>query len=263
MKQVNRTMGWDKAMILFCLLAFLPFTSAAQQMTVTVESEGELGNQLPDSIRFTMTDLKICGPINTSDIKVIQQITSRQKAKKSNEQILTSIDLSEAKIAEGKGLMRNDANVLPAAMFLNCKALERVVLPNELAGISRSCFSGCVSLKEVVIPEVTEVIGDYAFNNCVSLQTLELPEHLKTIENHAFDGCVSLSELEMPEGLSLIDAYAFNNCSSLPETLVMPASLNTLGWGGIFNGSSIHHFDLSQCTLTGSIAENTFGECTS
>ena len=153
MKHVNRTKGWPRALVLFCLLAFLPFTSAAQQMTVTVESEGELGNQLPDSIRYTMTDLKICGPINASDIKVIQLITSRLKAKKSNEQVLTSIDLSEAKIAEGKGLMRNSANVLPAAMFLNCKALERVILPNDLVEISRSCFSGCISLKEVVIPE--------------------------------------------------------------------------------------------------------------
>ena len=138
MKHVNRTEGWVRAMILFCLLAFLPFTSAAQQITVTVESEGELGNQLPDSIRYSMTDLKICGPLNSSDIKVIQLITSRLKAKKSDDQVLTSLDLSEAKIAEGKGLMRSRADVLPAAMFLNCKTLERVILPNDLTEISRS-----------------------------------------------------------------------------------------------------------------------------
>ena len=58
-------------MMLFGLLACLPFTAAAQQLTVTVESEGQLGDQLPDSIRYSMTDLKVCGPLNGSDLKVI------------------------------------------------------------------------------------------------------------------------------------------------------------------------------------------------
>jgi hypothetical protein len=78
-------------------------TVFGQQLTVTVDSVGLLGQQLPDSIRYTMSSLKICGPLNGSDLRIIQLITNRLKAKKSNETVLTELDLSEATIVEGKG----------------------------------------------------------------------------------------------------------------------------------------------------------------
>ena len=134
-------------------MVMLPMGALAQQMTITTDSVGQLGQQLPDSIRYTMQELKICGPLNGNDLKVIQLITSRLKPKKPTDQVLTMLDLSEANIIEGKGNFRTRADVLPAAMFLNCKALERVVLPNGTLEVSRSCFSGCVSLREVEIPD--------------------------------------------------------------------------------------------------------------
>ena len=195
-----------KKTIFALAMMLLSLTAGAQQMIVTVDSVGQLARQLPDSIRYTMSELKICGPLNGSDIKIIQLIVNRLKAKKASEHVLTALDLSEATIVEGKGSFRTSADMLPAAMFLNCKALERVVLPNATPEVSRSCFSGCVSLKEVVIPDETTVINDYAFNGCLSLKDIKMPYALTTIGKHAFDGCKSLGTIDIPETVTAIGA---------------------------------------------------------
>ena len=139
---------------------------------------GLLATQLPDSIRYTIERLKISGPLNGSDIKVIQQMTSRVRPKKAGDAVLKEIDLSDATIEEGKGTFRTRGGVVPAAMFLNSKVLERITLPATAIEIGRSCFSGCINLQEVVLPETLQTIGDYAFNGCTSLDGLELPPTL-------------------------------------------------------------------------------------
>ena len=158
MRNVRHTKGTVRWFITSALFAMLPISMAAQHLTVTVEAEGQLGTQLPDSIRYTMTDLKICGPLNANDFKIIQALTNRTKAKKTTDQILTSLDLSEVDIKESKGIVRTRANVLPASMFLNCKTLERIILPTNLTEIGRSCFSGCIKLKEVVMSGNTNTL---------------------------------------------------------------------------------------------------------
>ena len=49
-------------------LIFCTTMCVAQKMTVTVDSVGKLSEQLPDSIRYTIEDLKVCGPLNGSEI---------------------------------------------------------------------------------------------------------------------------------------------------------------------------------------------------
>ena len=133
----------------------------------------------------------------------------------------------------------------------------------DVKTIPESAFQNKYNLTTVHLPSTVVTIGNSAFGWCYQLTTVDGCENVQEIGSDAFSQCNKLKDFPFGNKIKKIESYAFNNCSSLPETLVMPASLNTLGWGGIFNGSSIHHFDLSQCTLTGSIAENTFGECTS
>ena len=103
---------------------------AAQQLTVKVDSVGQLAGKLTDDIRFSMSELKVCGPLNTSDLRLLQTIAGRGvKPKRASNHHLLALDLSEASIPESKGAIRMRAGALPAAMFLNCKDLERVVLP--------------------------------------------------------------------------------------------------------------------------------------
>ena len=135
---------------------------AAQQLTVKVDSVGKLASKLTDDIRFSMSELKVCGPLNGNDLRLLQTIAGRMKPKRASNHHLLVLDLSEASIPETKGAVRMRANALPAALFLNCKDLERVVLPDSLVEIGRSCFSGCVNLKVIELPETLKLIGEYA-----------------------------------------------------------------------------------------------------
>ena len=63
----------------------------AQQLTVTVDSVGKLAGQLTDSIRFKISELKVCGPLNSNDLKVLQQIANRVKPKNPKDVLLTEL----------------------------------------------------------------------------------------------------------------------------------------------------------------------------
>ena len=116
---------------LIILLAMLPMLFTAKAADITVDSVGKLATQLPDSIRYTMAELKINGPLNGQDLKLLQQIFTRTKTNKKNpaECLVTSVDLSGAIIVEGKEGLKTQNGQLPASLFAGAKNLQQVVLP--------------------------------------------------------------------------------------------------------------------------------------
>ena len=106
-----------KKKYLTLLFAIMPLMAMAQSMNVSVDSVGKLATQLPDSIRFKVADLKVSGPLNADDLKLLSQIVTRTKTNKKvlTECLVKSIDLSEADITE-----------LPNGLFSGAKSLVRV-----------------------------------------------------------------------------------------------------------------------------------------
>lgn len=129
--------------------------------------------------------------------------------------------------------------------------------------IPESAFQDHQTLTTVYLPSTVISIDNFAFRNCQQLTTIDGCDNVRVIGCYAFEGCGKLNNFPFGNSIKSIEYYAFANCISLPEKLVMPASLNTLGWSSVFENSSIRHFDLSQCTLSGSFAYNTFGKCAS
>ena len=82
---------------------------------------------------------------------------------------MTSIDLSEAVITEGKEGMKTEANALPNSLFSGAKSLTKAVLPKGTVSIGRNCFAGCSDLSDITIPEAVTTIGANAFEGCSSL----------------------------------------------------------------------------------------------
>ena len=158
----NRLKGLARVFFVICLLTVLPLASSAQEMTVRVDTVGQLASKLTDDIRFTMSELKVCGPLNGNDFRILQTIAGRAKPKRASGHKLLVLDLSEVTIPENKGGFRTHEDVLPAALFINCRDLEHVILPSSLVEIGRSCFSGCVNLKTVTLPQTLTIIGEYA-----------------------------------------------------------------------------------------------------
>jgi hypothetical protein len=129
--------------------------------------------------------------------------------------------------------------------------------------IPEQTFQSHQKLTTVHLPSTVISISNSAFYDCQQLTIIDGCDHIKEIGSSAFGYCRQLTAFPFGNEIRSIESDAFIGCTSLPETLVMPASLNTLGWTNVFNGSSIQSFDLSQCTLTGQFAYNTFGKCTS
>lgn len=118
-------------------------------------------------------------------------------------------------------------------------------------------------LTAVHLPSTVETIGYEAFAYCNQLTVVDGCESIVEIGSGAFRDCNKLTTFPFGQKIQKIESEAFYNCTSLPNALVMPATLTSLGWSNVFNGSSIRSFDLSQCTFTNSFGYDAFGECTS
>ena len=150
--------------------------------TITVDSVGKLAILLPDSTRFTIAELKISGPLNGQDLKLLQQIVTRTKTNKKNpaECLVTSVDLSDAIIVEGKDGLKTQNGVLPANLFAGAKNLQTVILPQTIIGIGKSCFEDCESLTDFTLPESLRTIEANAFEDCKAITTMTIPTNIRT-----------------------------------------------------------------------------------
>ena len=146
----------------------------------------------------------------------------------------------------------------------NLPVLEEFdISETDVKFIPEEVFSNRNSLTTVHLPSTLTVIQNGVFRSCYSLTVVDGCENVQEIGGDAFQYCTQLSNFPFGDKIKTIESYAFYNCTSLPEKLVMPASLKSFGWGYVFENSSVHVFDLSQCTLTGTIGYNNFGKCTS
>ena len=178
--------------------------------TIKVDSVGKLATLLPDSVRFTIADLSVSGPLNGADLKLIQQIVNRTKAKEKNgECLVMSVDLSEATITEGKEGMKTKANELPNGLFSGAKALTTVILPQNITNISKSCFEDCKALVTMTIPETVTTIDNAAFKNCESLSAISIPGYVTTIGSEAFEDCKTLAVIEIPANIKEMGTQVF------------------------------------------------------
>lgn len=86
--------------------------------------------------------------------------------------------------------------------FASCKALERIVLPEDLLTIEEYAFSYCTSLGEVVFNDKLAYIGSYAFANCAGLTKIALPDSLVTLGDTVFPESLAQPRQEL-EAFSL------------------------------------------------------------
>lgn len=59
-----------------------------------------------------------------------------------------------------------DNAIIGQYMFLNCKALEKVVIPDNITQVQMGAFKGCTALTEVDLGSGVITIGQEAFNGC-------------------------------------------------------------------------------------------------
>ena len=208
----------------FMLLGCLSIQAAnddliTKQITIKLDEAGTLPDKISESQKNLITNLKIVGKINGTDLKFIREMAGRVNGEKTDGK-LSILDLSEAKIVAG-----GDAYA---------RFSENYYTSNDKLG--DYAFYGCSGLTSLTIPSGVTKIGCYALSSCIGLTSLTLPSSVTEIGEHAFLNCRGLTNFTIPSGVTKIGAGAFFCCYGL-ISLTIPSSVTAIG-SGAFNGCS-------------------------
>lgn len=165
----------------------------ADLVAVTLEEAGTLKTKLEalNIPAYGLPELKISGPMNTEDFKVIREMS-----------VLRKIDLAK---------VMSDGNRLPDYTFSGHGNLEEVILPETIETIDYSAFSGCSSLKSIDFSSLSHLrsIAHYAFENAGITSVDFSKTSLASIGERAFNGCLITGDLSFPATLNNIGSRAF------------------------------------------------------
>ena len=227
--------------VLFVLLGSTAIQAAddgliTKQITLKLDEAGTLPNRIAVSRKNLITNLKIVGKINGTDLKFIREMAGCDFNGKKTDEKLSILDLSEAKIVEGgdayfrysENYYTSNNDELGDFVFYDCSGLTSLTIPSGVTSIGDFAFSGCSGLTSLTIPSSVTEIGDWAFDGCSGLTSLTLPSSVTSIGDWAFHGCSGLTSLTIPSGVTVIGEGAFYGCSGL-TSLTIPFGVTSIG----------------------------------
>ena len=236
--------------VVFMVLGSLSIQAAdgliTKQITIKLDEAGTLPDKIGSTKINQITNLKIIGEINGTDLRMIREMAGNDAWGNKTNGMLSVLDLSDAKIVEGGAYYyyigyhyyctSNDK--IGDYTFYGCRGLTSLTLPSGVTKIGNLAFEYCRGLTSLTLPSGVTKIGEGAFFNCSGLTSLTLPSGLAEIASNAFYGCSGLTSLTLPSGLAEIAGNAFYGCSGL-TSLTLPSGLAEISGGAFFNCSGL------------------------
>ena len=225
--------------VLFVLLGSTAILAAddgliTKQITLKLDEAGTLPNRIAVSKKNLITNLKIVGEVNGTDLKFIREMAGCDFNGEKTDGKLSILDLSEAKIVEGgEAYVRNidtqytSNDKLGESAFLGCSGLTSLTIPSSVTSIGDRAFGYCSGLTSLTLPSGVTSIGWYAFYGCCGLTSLTLPSSVTSIGWYAFYGCSGLTSLTIPSGVTEIGEGVFHGCSGL-TSLTIPSGVTLI-----------------------------------
>ena len=200
--------------LMFLLLGCLSLYAAdndliTRQITITLEKAGTLPDRIASSKKYKITNLKIIGEINGTDLRMIREMAGGNYTGNSTAGKLSVLDLSEAKIVKGGDYYYSYNDIYNNNYYYTSN----------------------------------DVIGSYAFSYCSGLTSLTLPAGITWIDSYAFLNCSGLTSLTLPAGITWIGERAFYGCSGLTSIYVYAEKVPEIG------SNAFERFDAKKCTL--------------
>ena len=219
---------------LFMVLGCLSIQAAdddgliTKQITIKLEKAGTLPNKIGSTKKFQITNLKIIGEINGTDLCFIREMAGSNDIGQGTNGKLVTLDLSGSKIVKGGDCYFYSSyfycytsdDVIGNYAFSDCSGLTSLILPSSVTSIGYSAFYGCIRLTSLTLPSSVTSIGSSAFEGCRSLTSLILPSSVTSIGSSAFSGCSGLTSLTLPSSVTSIGDSAFEGCSGLTSIYV-------------------------------------------
>ena len=222
--------------VLFMLLGSTAILAAddgliTRQITLKLDEAGTLPTKIAVSRKNLITNLKIVGKINGTDLKFIREMAGCDFNWEKTDGKLSILDLSEAKIVAGGSAYvlyygdnkytSNDK--LGDYAFQDCSGLTSLTIPSSVTSIGAWAFSGCSGLTSLTIPSSVTSIGVFAFKGCSGLTSLTIPSGVTSIGDRAFEGCSGLTSIyaytkKIPE----LGYHVFLECDAKNCTVYVP-----------------------------------------
>lgn len=205
----------------FMVLKFLLLKCFAKQITLKLTEAGTLPNKIGIGEKILVTNLKIIGEINGTDLRFIREMAGSDVKGNSTSGNLSVLDLSEAKFVAGGDYYYKDYedgcytsnDIIGKYAFRDCKSLTSVIIPSSVTEIREYAFYYCSSLTSVNIPSSLASIGCGIFLGCSSLTSVDIPSSVTEIGESAFSDCSSLTSVKIPSSVTSIGERVFENCS--------------------------------------------------
>ena len=218
------------------MLLLVHLKGQAQQITLHVERAGTLHGMINASRLPYITDLKLTGELNGTDISFIRTLVKKN---------LRFLDLSEARIVEGGAIYysnyRTSNDIIGSYMFYNPDyspispyAISKINLPNSVTGIEEGAFKSCTRLTDINIPNSVTSIGPETFYMCTRLTDINIPNSVTSIERSTFYSCTGLTSINIPGSVTTIGSNAFYDCTSLTD-INIPNSVTSIGEQAFYN----------------------------
>ena len=223
--------------VLFMLLGSTAILAAddgliTTQVTFELDEAGTLPDKISESQKNLITNLKIVGKINGTDLKFIREMAGCDVNGKETDGKLSILDLSDAKIVEGgsayysdrdDGFICTSNDKLGDYAFYGCSGLTSLTLPSSVTEIGEHAFLNCRGLTNFTIPSGVTKIGAGAFFCCYGLISLTIPSGVTSIGWHAFYGCSGLTSIYVyPENLPELESGIFSGCNAKNCTVYVP-----------------------------------------
>ena len=133
-----------KGLFLTALLGCLSIQAAdadliTKQITIKLDEAGTLPNKIGNSRKYDITNLKLVGEINGTDLRMIREMAGRDHNGDVTKGNLSVLDLSEAKIVNGGDDYYHNYNNNDYYYTSNDK-------------IGSKAFSGCSGLTSLTLP---------------------------------------------------------------------------------------------------------------
>ncbi len=226
--------------IVFIVLGSLSIQAAdgliTKQITIKLEKAGTLPDKIGSTKKKQITNLKIIGEINGTDLRMIREMAGKDVRGNDTDGMLSVLDLSDAKIVEGGDYYyyfhypyySTSNDKIGDYTFHGCSVLTSLTLPSGVTSIGNGAFSECSGLTSITLPSGVTSIGNVAFAGCNGLTSITLPSGVTKIGVTAFEGCSGLTSITLPSGLTEIGWGAFQYCSGL-TSITLPSGVTEIG----------------------------------